>query len=237
MSLNDNKGIAYAQNIGIKRALKEGADFIMLSDQDTIYPKNYVKDMVEVFMVNEKVCAVAPKFFDKIKNSSDGFISVKPIIFKQFFPESGKHEIMQAIASGKIIRAKYLHDIGLMKEELFIDWVDLEWCWRALNKGYKIIGNADVVIHHSLGDTSINVGFRKVNLRNPIRHYYITRNAFYLAIYSRDLDFLHRIVLFFKSFRYIIGYPLLDKPKLKNLKYVLLGFFHGITKRLGKYDG
>lgn len=131
---------------------------------------------------------------------------------------------------------KALQDIGLMDSKLFIDWVDLEWCWRARAKGYQIIGNADVEIQHQLGDRSKNLGFREVNLRSPMRHYYITRNAFYLALYSSDLDTWHRINLFFKSFRYIIGYPALSKPHLKNLRAVLLGFYHGLTGRLGKYD-
>jgi rhamnosyltransferase len=208
----------------------------MLSDQDTIYPNNYISDMLKIFDIYDNVGAIAPRFIDGMKKSSDGFISITPIIFKQFFPVSGKHEVMQAIASGKILNAKYLNNIGLMDENLFLDWVDLEWCWRARKKGYKIIGNADVIIEHQLGDSSKDLGFREVNLRSPMRHYYITRNAFHLALRDKSLDLPHRIILFFKSFRYIIGYPVLSKPHLKHLKYVLLGFYHGLLGILGKYN-
>lgn len=234
--LGDNLGIAYAQNIGIKKSLENSSQFIMLSDQDTCYPVDYVRDMLKIFSHDKNIAAIAPKFIDSNKKGDDGFIKVLPIIFKQFYPETGQHEVMQVIASGKILQAKYLNDIGLMDEELFIDWVDFEWCWRARNKGYKIIGNADVVINHKLGDNSKDLGFREVNLRSYIRHYYITRNAFYLSLYSNDLDILHRITLFFKSFRYIIGYPILAKPHFTNLKYILLGFWNGITGRLGKLN-
>lgn len=236
ISLIDNKGISFAQNLGIKDCINAGADYILLSDQDTVYPYNYVSSMLPLFEENHSACVIVPKFHDGMKKNSDGFIAIKPIIFQQFFPVSGQHEIFQAIASGKILKASVLEDIGLMNEDLFIDWVDLEWCWRARAKGYKIIGNADVIIQHQLGDMSKDLGFREVNLRSPMRHYYITRNSFYLSIYSKDLDLLHRITLFFKSFRYIVGFPTLSKPHLMNLKAVLLGFWHGITKRLGKYD-
>ncbi len=232
--LEENFGIAYALNVGIKKALKNGVEYIMLSDQDTYYPATYVFDMLKVFATDDKIAAIAPRFVDSNKKGEDGFIEVAPVVFKQFFPKSGTHEIMQAISSGKILQAEYLGAIGLMNEELFIDWVDLEWCWRARRKGYKIVGNADVIIHHQLGDNSKNLGFREVNLRSYIRHYYITRNAFYLSLYSRDLDGLHRVTLFLKSFRYIVGYPILAKPHLLNLKYVLLGFWHGVTKQMGK---
>lgn len=231
--LEDNYGIAKAQNIGIKKAIEENCDYVMLSDQDTVYPNNYISDMIKIFDIHDNVGAVAPRFIDSMKKSSDGFISLTPIIFRQFFPQNGLHEVMQVIASGKILNAKYLSTIGLMDEELFIDWVDIEWCWRARKKRYKIIGNADVVIEHQLGDSSKDLGFREVNLRNPIRHYYITRNAFHLALRDKSLDIPHRITLFFKSFKYIIGYPILSKPRLTNFKYVLLGFWHAITKKLG----
>lgn len=235
--LEDIYGVAYAQNIGIKKALEENCDYVMLSDQDTIYPDNYISDMIKIFDVYDNVGAVAPKFIDGMKKSYGFFISLTPIIFRRFFPQSGLHEVMGVIASGKILNAKYLSDIGLMDEELFIDWVDLEWCWRARKKGYKIIGNADVVIEHQHGDSSKDIGFREVILRSPIRHYYTTRNAFHLALRDKSLDILHRITLFFRSFRYIVGYPILSKPHLTHLQYVLLGFWHGITGKLGKLKG
>lgn len=235
-NLGQNIGIAAAQNIGIKKSIELGAEYIVLSDQDTTYPPDYVKKMLAVFNKYEDIAAVAPKFIDSQKKSVDGFISLTPVFFKQFFPPSGLHEVLQAIASGKVIKTSVLSKVGLMDADLFIDWVDLEWCWRARAAGFKIIGNADVAIQHQLGDGSVDIGFREVNLRSPMRHYYITRNAFYLALYSKVLDVPHRINLFFRSFRYIVGFPVLAKPRLKNLKAVTLGFYHGVTGRLGKVD-
>ena len=234
-ALGRNLGIAAAQNFGIRLAIMSGADYVLLSDQDTIYPVNYLVNMLPVFSEFSDVCAVVPRFSDSIKKSDDGFIAIKPFYFKKFFPDEGKHEIFQAIASGKIIRVSSLSEIGLMEERLFIDWVDLEWCWRARKRGFKIIGNAEVWIWHSLGDASVDLGFREVNLRSATRHYYITRNAFYLALYCHDLDFGHRINIFFKSFLYIFCFPILSTPRKNHLKAVLLGFFHGVSARLGVY--
>lgn len=237
--LNGNKGIAYAQNIGIKKSLQNESDFIILSDQDTIYPKNYVKDMLRIKNKFDftNVIALTPLFQDTIgTNNNNGFYKKGLFSYKQFFPTNGLYEVFQTIASGKILNTKNLKNVGLMNEDLFIDWVDYEWCWRAIKNGYKIIGNANVCITHQLGDNAIHTGFKEVNLRSPIRHYYITRNAFYLALNDKSLDQLHKITLFFKSFKYIIGYPLLSKPHLEHLKYVLLGFYHGITRKLGELN-
>jgi len=234
--LGCNIGIAAAQNIGIRKAIEFGAEYILLSDQDTVYPDNYVSAMLPVFGLFPSACVIVPRFMDVIKKGADGFYLDRPVLFKKFYPLSGKHKVFQAIASGKVLKVSSLDKIGLMNEDLFIDWVDFEWCWRARSKGFEIVGNADVVIQHLLGDVSKDLGFREVNLRSPARHYYITRNAFYLALYSRDLDLGHRVNLFFKSFRYIVGFPLLARPFSENFKAVLAGFWHGITARLGKFE-
>lgn len=233
--LEDNYGIAKAQNIGIKKALDENYDYVMLSDQDTIYPDNYVSEMLKCFS-EEKVAAAGPIFVDSHTGKRQFFIVDGKYRFKKIYPDSGKYEVLQLIASGTMIKTTVLKDVGWMREDLFIYWVDMEWCWRAVKKGYKIIGNADVTIEHQLGDSSKDLGFREVILRSPMRHYYITRNAFHLALRDKSLDILHRITLFFKSFRYIIGYPLLSKPHLTHLKYVMLGFWHGIVGKLGKLE-
>ena len=233
--LKDNYGIAYAQNVGIKKALEEKADYILLSDQDTVYPADFIEKMLECFK-EEKVAAAGPLFIDTHTGKLQFFVKKGLLGFKRIYPKQGKHKVLQLIASGTIINAKYLPDIGLMMEALFIYWVDMEWCWRAIKKGYKIIGNADVVIKHRLGDNVKNIGFKISNQRSPLRHYYITRNSFYLALRSNSLDILHKITLFLKSFRYILGYSIFMEPHIKNLKYTLKGFYHGLIGRLGKLN-
>jgi rhamnosyltransferase len=47
---------------------------------------------------------------------------------------------------------------------------------------------------------------------------------------------MQRIALLVKSFERLIVYPILSKPHLVHLKYCLLGFWHGITKKMGKLN-
>jgi rhamnosyltransferase len=234
ITLGDNKGIAFAQNIGIKKSLDNGSDYILLSDQDTVYPRCFIEDMLA--SVNEDFAAISPLFNDSNqKTLNQGFVKKGLLGFEKFYPSSGVHYVFQTIASGCILNSQYLDDIGLMNEDLFIDWVDIEWCWRASYKGYRLLGNANVTISHQLGDDSVNLKFREVNIRSPFRHYFITRNAFYLALNCKELDLIHRLVLFLKSFRYLFGFPILSKPHLKHLKYTFKGFYHALVGRLGNY--
>jgi len=235
--LSENEGISHAQNIGIQQSLADGPDYILLSDQDTVYPEQFVRQMLPVFDGDQfnNVAAVAPLFHDIVgRNNNEGFVVISKFGYSKVFPDSGICEINQAIASGLILNAHALNDIGLMDGRLFIDWVDYEWCWRAIAKGYSIIGNANVLIEHNLGDRSITVGSKDLNLRSPFRHYFITRNAFHLAWRSPYLDGWHRLTLVYKGCLYIVGYSLLSKPRLTNLKMTTLALYHSIIGRLGK---
>jgi rhamnosyltransferase len=234
--LNNNIGIAGAQNIGITNAINSGASYVMLSDQDTIYPDNYTSDMVRLFSKDNSIGAVIPKFLDSIADVTNPFVIDNKWGFKKVQYDKGVHPVMQGIASGKIISTEALKRVGMMNADLFIDWVDIEWCWRLRSKGYKVLGNADISIKHSLGDKSEFLLGKQINIRSPFRHYYITRNAFYLALHCPNITKIQRIVLFFKSFRYVIAFPIVSKPHMKHLKAVLLGLAHGLTSKLGKVD-
>ncbi len=232
--LNENKGIAYAQNIGLKKALDENYDYAMLSDQDTAYPSNYISTIVP--HIDHGVAAIGSMFIDTNLNRLSGFIQkIDYGTWKIEQPINGTYEVKQLIASGKIINLSCIRDIGLMMENLFIDYVDLEWCWRARSKNHKVLINADINLSHKLGDAKANISNnRSYALRSSKRYYFLVRNGIYLSIYNPKniLTPKERFVIFTKSIGYSIVYSS-NKPRLKNTKYCTKGFFHGLIKKLG----
>lgn len=236
--LGSNHGIAEAQNKGLRLAEIAGHDVVVLSDQDTIYPEDYVASMCSVLAsrVDFPIAAVVPAFHDEVKGCVGGYIPERSVFFGGAKLRGGVAPVHEAIASGMVISMPALIDVGLMDERLFIDWVDMEWCWRARASGYQVLMNADVVIFHKLGDRTMNIGYRSVNLRSPLRHYYITRNAFHLALRDQSLSSVERIVLFFRSMRYIFAFPILSRPRLANLRMVILAVFDAFAQRLGAFS-
>jgi len=49
VNLGANYGIAYAQNRGIEMALADNAEFVLLSDQDTLYPEDFVARLLSAY--------------------------------------------------------------------------------------------------------------------------------------------------------------------------------------------
>lgn len=239
ISLNENLGIASAQNIGIKYAKENNADYVWLSDQDTIYPDNYIEStsilIQDLLSSNKEFAVIGPSFIERNRNKIQPFIQFSPFS-KKIYANSELINASQLIASGMVIPINMFSIIGYKNEDLFIDWVDLEWCWRASKKGYYIIGNGKVVIEHTLGDEMIPVFGKLISIRSPFRHYFIIRNGIYLALYSKDINIYMKSEIFIKSLIWLIVYPMLAKEnKLQHLKATFLGLYHGIFAKLGSF--
>ena len=238
VTLGKNLGIAAAQNIGIRQALNQGADLIWLSDQDTIYPAHFLADMLKGLEVCQtqgiRLAALAPSYFDTHKGTVQAFVRHAP--FTQFFnPQPGLHPVSHAIASGTLIPAQALRTIGLMQESLFIDWVDLEWCWRASNQhGYQTICTGDVVVEHTMGDGSVQFLGKKVSIRSPLRHYYMVRNAVHIALHSRSATVPIRCEIFAKALAWTLIFPLIaPSRKRQHLRATVAGLWDGLRNRMG----
>lgn len=229
--LDGNYGIAYAQNVGIRNAIKEGADFILLSDQDTIYPENYINQFLP-YLNEGNAQLYCPIFFDNVKNV------YSPIMIKKFKSVSFVNEptfVQHAIASGSIIDVDCLNKVGLMDENLFIDYVDFEFCWRLTNCGYKILTVPSIIINHQLGDGTKKILNKHVTLRSDIRYFYILRNGFYLAFHCKYLSFLEKLSLLKRTISFSCGVFLL-KHNFKSIRLIFTALYDGITSKLGKKE-
>ena len=239
LPLGQNMGIGAAQNKGIALALSEGADYIWLSDQDTIYPPGFLSRMLAAAATCNargiRFAALAPAFFDTLAGQVRPFIRHAPFI-RAFPPPPGPTPVADAIASGTLIPAEALRSVGLMREDLFIDWVDIEWCWRARNlHGLQVVGIGDVVIQHALGDGLVAFRGRKITMRSPLRHYYIIRNAIYLAIYSNSTTLPIRLQIAFRALVWTAGYPIIAPAgKWDHFRACCRGLLDGLTRRMGQ---
>lgn len=227
IELGYNYGIAYAQNKGIKRALELNSDYILLSDQDTIYPEHYVSDIFSYSssFIYDVLC---PVFFDNIKNE------YSPIMLTKFSYTNNISKptyVEHTIASGTIIKASIISRVGMMDERLFIDYVDFEWCWRLKNMNMKILCVPQVIINHALGDGYKKILGLKVTIRSNFRYYYMLRNGCYLALFCNNLKFYERILLLKKTFKLSIAVFLLRSNK-KTIFLIIKAWFWGFYKKL-----
>lgn len=236
--LESNAGIAKAQNIGMRKAVLAAAHVTLLSDQDTVYPADYVEKMLinyRELAANVRLAAIAPDFREanKASGESEGFFELQGVTSVKLQSTQPYADVAQVIASGMIINNAALAEIGMMDEALFIDWVDFEWCWRARAAGYRIIGCRNVLIEHTLGDSAVKVGAKSYSLHTPLRNYYIVRNGISIALTKKYLGSAQRLGIFIKSLRYMLAFSIFGDQHLKNIAFCSKGFYHGMIGRLG----
>lgn len=239
--LGENCGIAKAQNIGINFSVKDGCDHVIFFDQDSAPSKEMISKLAsaELKLITNgvKVGSVGPLLLDeKTKEYSKAvrhhWLMVKKI---KISPDDLPVVADYLISSGSLIRVSILQEISVMREELFIDWVDIEWGLRAGNFGYKHFIVPKAVMLHSIGDEFVSFRKKKINLHSDLRNFYIVRNACYL-LKDRSVKWQWRAHIFFKVPMYVIFYSLTTTSKKpgKAFLFLMRACFAGFFGKVGK---
>ena len=240
ISSKSNIGLASALNHGISYAKKTGFKMCALFDQDTSFSSSFVDDMIKkinLYKSNLKVAVFSPIFYNNVTKSYGHNIEFK---FKFLYlirskPDQKKLIINPdyVITSGSFIPLKSINDIGLMLDELFIDFIDIEWCLRARRKKYSIVSFQDISLEHNMGSLSFNFLGKNYPINTPQRIYYYFRNSFYL--YSKgNMPIGWKIVDFSRNLLRIAFYLIMVDFR-SYFKPIFIGITHGIFKKMGKY--
>lgn len=186
--LDQNQGIAAAQNAGITAALELRASAVLLLDQDSLPQTDMVATLQAAIRsataAGLRVGAAGPLIVDP-DGRSEGFVRFRDGRYKALMPAAGQSWIDcdLLIASGTLIPAAALRDIGTMAEALFIDKVDTEWSLRAAARGWQLIGVPAARLQHRLGLRLQRLwffGWRQLAVHKPFRYYYMVRNGLLL---------------------------------------------------------
>ncbi len=238
--LGENRGIATAQNVGIRASMDAGYSHVLLLDQDSALPQYMVNKLLdaegELVRAGEKVAAVGPLFIDEKTGKRSFAIRSARIGVNRIAIDPSCHEPLQTdhlIASGALIRISVLQYIGMMRDDLFIDWVDIEWCMRAQYKGYRCYIIPHAIMRHSIGDGNVRILGKDINLHSDLRNYYMIRNATYLLRLKSMRKW--RVITAMKVIKYILFYSLYSAHKRKTTVLLVRAFLDGATGRLGKY--
>lgn len=171
--LFDNKGIAFAQNFGIQKIGERPYQAVLFLDDDSVLNKGFLGAIITDYKKAEtrfKHFAVVPR----VKTASGEEIG----FYKKHLNNS--FETNMLMNSGALIPVKTLQYIGVMDENLFIDYVDYDFGWRLLKQGGEIIVSEKAFITHTLGEKEIYFLGKRIFVSTGTRLYYQTRNIFLL---------------------------------------------------------
>ena len=238
--LPSNRGVAAAQNAGIERARAAGAAFVVLFDQDSEPAPDMVARLLAVARsqaaAGVAVAGVGPRYVDARQNNPPPFIRIRGVSVERQAcdPSRPVVEVDYLIASGCLIPMAALDAVGGMREDLFIDYVDIEWGLRAKMAGFQSFGVCDATMRHAIGEAPLELLGRKLPLHSPLRHYYHFRNAVRLYC-EAGLPLNWKLA---DGWRLLLKYGVYSwfaRPRHEHWWMMTLGIVHGIAGRMGRY--
>jgi len=235
---DENRGIAAALNAGIASAFDSGASHVLLLDQDSVPAINMVAKLHgvrELFSRTNKIGAVGPAIAEV--NSSKQMPIVVSEGFVRHTIQADKEPVFCAhiITSGSLFDLKTFVETGPFDENLFIDFVDIEWCLRSHSFGFKSLTVPAAILYHALGDDVLEFwlfGWKRVNTHSPTRLYFISRNP-WLILRNGSLPLSFRLAEVGRAALRLLIYPFLFPNKLETIQFMLKGTFHGLLGRTG----
>lgn len=224
---NTNLGLATALNQGITFGFDQlNVNYVTLFDQDSLpdvtLPLSLALEF-EGFQSNIVAC-IGPMLKDR-KDLTASYAQ-NELEFSGVMPSS-------IPTSGTLIPLHAWRDIGPMMDSLFIDGIDHEWCLRAKHRGYQVRLSRTLTMVHDMGDASVKVfGRYKPIHKSPIRHYFIVRNALFLATLTY-LPVMWRIIELAKTIRRVAVYLFVSTDRAMSLRLICHAIFDGLRGRLG----
>lgn len=205
ISMGENLGIAKALNEGMKYSIEKKYDWCITFDQDTALKSNIIeiyKKYIDMNCVSNAIIYSPLYDFDRKK-------------LKRF---SGIREVDYVMQSANLVNLKEFMNLGMFKEDFFIDVVDYEFCLRARKNGYKVISCGEAIVEHNPGITKkIKLLNIKYGYCNKYRIYYQARNL--LWTFKKYKNYKILIILLYKFMKII----LLFDDKIEFLKYYFKG--------------
>ncbi len=238
LELTENIGLAAGQNRGVLIALSRDFTHVLLLDQDSIPYAGMVKSLLAaesaLIKKNKKVAVIGPQCIDSRSGLALPFCQISALGVKKINStnDSGGDNYCDVdfiISSGSLIRRSVLSEVGLFCEGLFIDNVDIEWCYRASSLGFKCFGVFDAKLDHRLGDRVAQIlgGLKLVHVHEPERLYFIMRNR--ISLYRKNhIPLRWKLNDFPRMLAKFILFSLLVNPRLKNCTAMIKGCYRGI---------
>src|SRR3989454_10948858 len=168
-----NLGFAGGNNFGAEHAT--GKYFILLNI-DTIVDPQWLSELVSVMELDDTIGAAQPKLLsldDKtVFDSAGDYLDFFGNSFRRggdwYEKDKGQydsvHEIFSARGAAMITRKEIVEKIGLFDNDYFLDFEDIDFCWRLRLFGFRVVFVPSAIVYHKgRGVSSENQDMRSFN--------------------------------------------------------------------------
>lgn len=219
-----NLGFAGGNNLGIKAAK---GDFLFLVNNDTEFTSGLIEELLVTMSDHSQIGILSPKirYFQKqdvlqyVGFTDMNFFTARNSCIGQFEKDSGQYDNYSgktgyAHGAAMLVRKTAMDKAGLMAENFFLYYEEIDWCEQFKKAGYEIWVDTKALIYHK---ESISVG-----KNSALKEYFMNRNR--ILFIRRNGSALQQIVFYFFFIGIVTPRNILTYIREKNAGFIKILF-------------
>ncbi len=230
-----NTGFAGGNNIGINAAT---GDYLFLVNNDTEFTEGLIEKLIATLAANSKIAMVSPKIhYYNVPNmlqyvgyTEMNYFTARNNQLGQFETDNGQYQHLTGQTgfthgAAMMVTRAAIEKVGLMAENFFLYYEELDWCARMKHAGFEIWVNMDALIYHK---ESISVG-----KQSAIKEYFMNRNRILFERRNASNFQFFVFIIYFTGLvapRNIINY--IKQKQYNFIKWLLKAIWWNITNRV-----
>ena len=240
--LPQNLGYTGGNNVGIRRALAAGAEYVILVNNDAIVAPDCLEALVRVAReCGPRVAAVGAKVLSAGDPSrlwiAYGRLTYRAALVKRVGhgePDDARfaerRDVDWVSGCAVALARPALADVGLLDEFFFAYHEDVDWCTTARRKGYRIVFAGEAhVLHHGGGSNAVDGG------GEAVRYLHARNTVLFARKHARLRDWLQLVVAIGGSLprEYV---RLRRRGEARKIRDLVRGYCDGILRREIPYE-
>lgn len=178
-----NLGFAGGYNVGIRAALEHGRDAVLLLNDDTVVAPGALRALAEAARAHPRAGFLGPKICTvedpQVLLSAGGYLRDGWKLIHRGLGELDRGQFDTAAeveclsGCALLVTREAIEEIGLLDEDFFAYYEDVDWCYRARQAGLSLLFVPQATVWHP--DT------RTRDTESPLVTYYTARNSLLFA--------------------------------------------------------
>ena len=242
-----NTGFTGGNNIGFQYAIEQGYTYAMMLNNDVEVEPDFIEPLVYALDENRRLGAVQPLIYfhhDKeviwnagsVRNSWTGEMlsleyNVRDVGHEQRWIR--KH-VDWLTGCAFLVRTDVLKEIGLLKEEYFMYFEDVDFSFRIRKLGYELGYEPSSVIYHIAGVSSKSKEKGPEGYLNSQVHYLNARNRIWVLKRYTKRVFIPTVLLYQVGYVLAVSFYFILRGRFAKLGAWLRGVKDGILTNIYK---
>ena len=239
---NENLGFAEGNNVGIRYALGNGADYVVILNNDTAVDEGFITELVNAAESDRSIGIVSSKiyFYDRpdvlwYAGAVLDLKTGKSVHIGYNEKDAGQYNTMRktdrACGCSMMVSRRACEAVGLMDASYFCYGEEADWSLRVREAGYKVVFVPGSKVWHKISSATGGAG-------TGYYLYYSVRNHLHLVKTHLPLKFpglnILRDVLIVG--RYVCSLFTMKISKVRGIKIIWSGMIDSYRKRFGRKD-